>query len=261
MSKELTWKEAIIKVLQDAGAPMHYADISQAILDQGLRKPTATPAKTVAANITSSLMKGPPSPFKKFAPSIYGLAHMEASVPDAVAQPDGSTQPDEEMGLINAFGMFWSRDQVMWDPTDPALLGVQQAGSKTVNFANQAGVYILYDGSRPIYVGRVTEPRMGKRLRDHTRDRLTGRWDRFSWFGVRGVRENGTLSAIPSAELAVTELIATMEALLIEGLEPPQNRKQGDGFKAVEFIQETDPKLLKAKQKDMLQKLLEQAGM
>lgn len=260
MSENLTWKQAIIKVLQDAGSPMHYADISQAILDQGLRKSIAMPANTVAANITTSLAKGPSSPFKKFDTGIYGLTYMEASVPDAVAQPDSSAQVDEEMGLINAFGMFWSRDQVMWDPTDPALLGVQQAGSKTVNFTNQVGVYILYDGSRPIYVGRVTEPRMGKRLRDHTRDRLTGRWNRFSWFGVRSVQENATLGPIPSAELAVADLIATMEALLIEGLEPPQNRKQGDGFKAVEFIQETDPKLLKAKQKHMLQKLLDQAG-
>jgi len=30
-----------------------------------------------------------------------------------------------------------------------------------------------------------------------------------------------------------------MEALLIEGLEPPKNRQQGDGYNAVEFIQTT----------------------
>ena len=69
----------------------------------------------------------------------------------------------------------------------PRLLGVQQTGSTPVNFTEQVGVYVLYDVHRPVYVGRVTEPRIGIRLFDHTRDRLTGRWDRFSWFGVRGV--------------------------------------------------------------------------
>jgi hypothetical protein len=36
-----------------------------------------------------------------------------------------------------------------------------------------------------------------------------------------------------------------MEALLIEGLEPPQNRKKGDAFRAVEFLQVEDPNIEK----------------
>jgi hypothetical protein len=42
-------------------------------------------------------------------------------------------------------------------------------------------------------------------------------------------------------------LITTMEALLIEGLEPPQNRKRGDDFKAVEFLQVEDPEIHKSR--------------
>jgi hypothetical protein len=38
-----------------------------------------------------------------------------------------------------------------------------------------------------------------------------------------------------------------MEALLIEGLEPPQNRKRGDDFSAVEYLQAENPKLKKKK--------------
>ena len=34
-----------------------------------------------------------------------------------------------------------------------------------------------------------------------------------------------------------------MEAVLIEGLEPRQNRKRGDDFQAIEFLQVEDPKL------------------
>jgi len=33
---------------------------------------------------------------------------------------------------------------------------------------------------------------------------------------------------------------------LIEGLEPPQNRKRGDDFRAVEFLQVEDPDIQKA---------------
>ncbi|HOD20430.1 MAG TPA: hypothetical protein PKM02_09570 [Candidatus Fermentibacter daniensis] len=84
------------------------------------------------------------------------------------------------------------------------------------------------------------------RLKDHTHDRLEGRWDRFSWFGVYPVRDDGNLSDENTNEYRqpVYErniLIVTMEALLIEGLEPPQNRKRGDDFRGIEFIQEEDP--------------------
>jgi hypothetical protein len=34
-----------------------------------------------------------------------------------------------------------------------------------------------------------------------------------------------------------------MEALLIESVEPSQNRKRGDEFRAVEFLQAEDPEL------------------
>jgi hypothetical protein len=38
-------------------------------------------------------------------------------------------------------------------------------------------------------------------------------------------------------------VIATMEGVLIEGLNPRQNRKRGDDFQAIEFLQVEDPKL------------------
>jgi hypothetical protein len=50
-------------------------------------------------------------------------------------------------------------------------------------------------------------------------------------------------------------LIVTLEARLIEGLEPPQNRKRGDDFRAVEFQQTEDPGIGKARFQWMLQEL------
>ncbi|WP_396909912.1 HTH domain-containing protein [Mycolicibacterium sp.] len=253
----MQWKQAIAKVLRDSGEPMHYADIAQAIIDLGYRKNVgATPAATVSANLSESMRAGSKSQFVKVNRGVYALRGMDrTSRPAPQEQSDEAVETSREMGLINAFGMFWSRNQVAWQTKMPRLLGVQQTGSTPVNFTGQAGVYVLYDIHRPIYVGRVTEPRMGLRLFDHTRDRLTSRWDRFSWFGVRAVTGEGTLTPVPTAEIAINTLIATMEALLIEGLEPPQNRRQGDGFNAVEFIQTVDPEVEKKQKRTLLEQM------
>lgn len=255
----MPWRLAMIRVLQEAEGPLHYSEIAQAIIDKQYRIDVgATPSATVAANLSEHSQT-----FARVARGVYALAERpvnEQPLP-VDAAGDDAEEDAQEMGLINAFGMFWSRDLVMWRSTMPKVLGVQQSGSAIVNFTSQAGVYVLHDKSRAIYVGRVTEPRMGLRLFEHTRDRLSGRWDRFSWFGVRGVRSNGELAPIPSSGIAVSSLIATMEALLIEGLEPPQNRRQGDGFNAVEFIQAMDGEVSQARDRRVLDQLAQRAGL
>lgn len=259
----MPWRKAIIEVLRDSASPLHYAEIAQAIIDSGLRvKVGATPAATVAVYLSEAIRSDTDAPFVKVERGVYAFRDsLAASMSQPIEEADEARADAREMGLINAFGMFWSRDRVAWRTGMPNLLGVQQSGSAEVNFTAQAGVYVLYDGSRPIYVGRVTESRLGMRLFEHTRDRLTGRWDRFSWFGVRGVQDNGELSGVPTSGIAVSSLIATMEALLIEGLEPPQNRRQGDGFNAVEFIQVTDPDIERERNKQIVAQLTQRSGL
>lgn len=258
-SMEMSWQDAILKVLEESPEPVHYHDIAQAVIDRGYRVNVgAIPANTVATNLSKWLRDKVIGVGKGF----YTLrAEGTGAEPGSSSCIAGGLSSDpaadtEEMGLINAFGMFWRRIEVDWRSRTPRLMGVQQPGSTQVDFATQAGVYLLYDGNRVVYVGRVVEPRLAARLWEHTRDRLTGRWDRFSWFGVRSVTSNGTLSPIPSAGIEVRTLIATMEALLIEGLEPPQNRRQGDGFSAVEFIQVPDPALEEQRRRELLVDLL-----
>jgi hypothetical protein len=41
------------------------------------------------------------------------------------------------------------------------------------------------------------------------------------------------------------KLIPALEAVLIEAMEPRQNRKRGDDLAAVEFIQRVDPEIEK----------------
>ena len=240
---ELAWREAIMGVLPDNGDPVHYTEIAQAILDRGLKSTVgATPAASVAASISLSRQnEGSASPFVRVSRGYYALRTTGAVAPVAAAEQETT----DETGFVNAFGMYWRRDKVLWK-AGPVILGQQQPGSQPVDFCAQTGVYLLHDGNRVVYVGRTTDQPLGVRLRQHISDRLNGRWDRFSWFGVLPVKEDGTLAAAPPEAFSINNLIATMEALLIEGLEPPQNRKRGDDFSAVEFLQVQDPELEKA---------------
>lgn len=245
---DLGWREAIVQVLQDAGEPMHYTDIAEAIADQELRSDFgATPAASVNATISMSLQNDRDgSPFVRVARGQYYLrnAPERLATPGAAPEDEG-VSTTEETGLINAFGMYWARDKVLWKTT-PQILGQQQPGSTPVDFSGQKGVYLLHDARDVVYVGRTTDQPLGVRLKQHTTDRLNGRWDRFSWFGVYGVTEEGALARNHSESFSLENLIVTMEALLIEGLEPPQNRKRGDDFRAVEFLQVEDPELEKS---------------
>lgn len=109
----------------------------------------------------------------------------------------------------------------------------------------------LYDHHTVVYVGRSIERPLGKRLLEQTADRLNSRWNRFSWFGLLDVNDTGQLVETPfNNTLAGT--IATLEALLIEALEPPQNRKRGDDLSAIEYIQDIDAELRNREMQDKL---------
>jgi hypothetical protein len=247
MTKNLSWRDAIVEVLKDAAEPLHYTDIAEQIAERELKTDFgATPAASVNATMTVSLQnEGDASPFVRMGRGLYALRTAVGAMGATAILPQAMEEPDET-GLINAFGMYWSRDKVLWK-SSPRILGQQQPGSSPVDFAGQKGVYLLHDARIVVYVGRTTDQPLGKRLAQHTVDRLNGRWDRFSWFGVCSVVSDGTLQLADTPQSNVNALIVTMEALLIEGLEPPQNRKRGDEFKAIEYLQVEDPEINKSK--------------
>lgn len=239
---EKSWYDAVIHVLRERGSAMHYADIAEQIEAQGLRENLgATPATSVNVAISNSFKQEKKrSPFVRIARGIYSLKEHADKVE---TEENKLSEPEAEAGFINALGMYWSRSEVLWSATSPRILGQQQTGSTEVDFYDQRGVYLLYDRRDVIYVGRAIDQPLGARLKQHTIDRLNGRWDRFSWFGIRTVGENGTLRSPSGDRYGADMLIATMEAVLIEGLEPRQNRKRGDDFRAVEFLQVLDAEL------------------
>ena len=255
----MSWREAIAKVLAEANAPLHYSEISEKILSRGYYKTDgATPSATVNAQISSSIKhEGDESPFLRVGKGTFSLrsrtdlAELPVSAPKATAEPiPAEAEIEASESIIQSFGMYWQRDLVVWK-NGPRMYGQQQASAKPVDFGRQKGIYILYDHHTVVYVGRSIDRPLGKRLYEHTVDRLGSRWNRFSWFGLLDVTNEGDLREVPvKASLAV--LVATLEALLIEALEPPQNRKRGDDFSAIEYIQDVDPELKEREIKNTL---------
>lgn len=246
---EKSWKEAIKKVLAESESPLHYTEISEQILSRGYYETEgATPAATVNAQLASSIKHdGDKSPFIRVGKGIFALkiAPSEAIIPLSPTSKQLQTLAESDVmlsdSIIHSLGMYWQRDLVVWRK-EPRMYGKQQALSKPVDFGKQKGIYILYDHHTVVYIGRSIDRPLGKRLFEHTIDRLGSRWNRFSWFGLLDVTQDGNLRET-ALNTTLASLIATLEALLIEALEPPQNRKRGDDFSAIEYIQDIDPEL------------------
>ncbi len=258
MASELTWRQAIEKVLGASATPLHYKEITERIIADGLRKSLgATPSATVNAHIAASIKHdGAQSPYVRVAKGIITLAKSAtAQTITATGQltptvPE-SEESEEQYEIVTSFGMFWRRNAVEWSAT-PKLFGMQQIGATPVDFNKQLGIYLLYDGREVIYIGRTTDRPLGRRLYEHTSDRMAARWDRFSWFGLLPVSDKGALGSLP-VSFDAAKLIPALEAILIEALEPRQNRKRGDDLSAVEYIQREDPEIQKKKVKESLE--------
>lgn len=259
---ELTWDDAIVEALKQAGEALHYTDIVDKIAELQLRKDLGPNPNSVVSTRLSIMLAQNTFPIRRVRRGEY--IHTDSiKQQEAVAQPipDGrvaggsgpiSTEIVEETGLVTAFGMYWKRGGVKWC-TSPQLLGKQR--DSNVDFTGQQGVYVLHDMHRPIYVGQAEAERLGKRLNDHTRDRLASRWDRFSWFGLLPVDSTtGKLGPSPIT-LSTQGLLTTLEALLMEVLETPLNRRRGDFLSSIEWFQVEDPEIHRESARAILSEL------
>lgn len=260
----MTWHEAIQHVLAEKGEPMHYQDVTDRIFELDLRRNYgATPRRTVNSHLTTSIKRDrTASPYIQVAKATFALRtalstnakHSPGRISyDEALESSVEEAELEEVGLIQAFGMYWQRDAVHWR-NNPSILGRQQIGAETVDFSKQLGVYLLHDGREVTYVGRSTDRPIGQRLYEHTKDRLQARWNRFSWFGLLRVTEDGRLVEA-QATLSLDLVAVTLEAVLIEGLEPRQNRRRGDGFNATEYLQADDPEIQRRQTHQLLDSL------
>lgn len=150
--------------------------------------------------------------------------------------------------MIQNFGILWQRKwlHVGSSSSRGTLLG-KARGRGAIDFREQIGIYVLYDKDMlPVYVGQAGNgnAKLFHRLKSHQRDHLSNRWEYFSWFGLRRINTNGSLSEIDHIEKTFRSdgqnLLDEFEGILIAAMEPRLN-KQGAKFKgAIQFIQEID---------------------
>ena len=255
---EMPWKDAIIKVLQDADRPLHYREITQLIGDRGLKSLSgATPDMTVNSRLHSMLEPN----HSLFDDRIRktGKGTFEFLNPDSVQPEEEPTIDDEEQDhdpnhivRVPAYGLYWEKEKVRWGSGD--ILGRLAKGATVFNFAEQKGVYLLHNRSSVAYVGRTTDS-LYARLHAHNRNRdhKSMRWDSFSWFGFRDVKDNGELNPMPD-QVDSAHLISILEAVLIEALEPPINDRRGD-FLGIQYKQVPDHEIAKEQSRSFLQDL------
>lgn len=245
----MSWLSAIKKVLSDSGEAMHYKDITEKIISKQLIKTKIgpTPSATVSSYLTTNK-----DIFQRVERGMYILKETFE-----INKSNLSKGKDENDSIITSFGMFWNRNFIVWR-NKPSLLGRENAKSDTIDFKEQIGVYLLYDGREIIYVGRSSDQSISQRLNTHTTDRLSSRWDRFSWFGLLPIDENGKLIKA-SKNYNLSFVISTLEAILIEALEPCKNRQGGKGFSSIEYIQKEDPEIEKRRNIKLIEDIIQES--
>jgi len=153
--------------------------------------------------------------------------------------------------LVRSVGLFWQEKDVFWGAGSKAgsLLGVplKNTTAKPTDFREQIGIYALYADYDLVYVGQAGagEGTLFSRLKNHRKNDLAGRWNRFSWFGVLRVLQSNKLSSRTEAlhpELA--SVLNHIEAILIHAVEPPMNSQGGRfGENVTRYKQIRDPRL------------------
>lgn len=236
---DLSWIEAIQKVLTESNSAMHYTEISDKIAANGLRENLGlTPARTVSSYITNDInSKGNNSLFIRCEPGRYILS---SNIEKNNLQELKKEEEEKAKSLITSFGMYWDKEKVIWS-RNPDLFGRQKNAENPINFKRQIGIYLLHDMMGTLYVGQSFDRPISVRLNEHNNDRHAGRWQKFSWFGIYNVNENGSLNeTLVNRELDYKILIDTFEAILIESMEPRQNRRRGNNLEDFEYLQDVN---------------------
>ena len=241
-SENLGWEEAVRRVLQASLDPLTPDQVVHGIRERNLRELGATPKPSVAARLSIMLKEGKVERPER---GVYRLSTSN-SIPVS-AEAIAEAEEEATITSVAAYGLYWERDKVNWNPgrgrgNRIQLLGSPDDSDVEIDFSNQWGIYLLHNRLDVMYVGRTTDSLLG-RLRDHnTRDRRNARWDRFSWFGFRQVKEDGSLSD-EIATIDTRMMITILEAVMIEAFIPPLNDKGGDLMGTI-YRQVEDPTLV-----------------
>lgn len=158
-----------------------------------------------------------------------------------------TTTDSQNKNMITHYGLFWSEESVFWGrQKNPGELkgrvspttGRRGASTKEErkeheeNFRDYVGIYCLYGGGQLLYVGEAglgTKSTLFKRLMQHRKGPMSGRWDKFSWFGC--------LKGLEEREISHLDALAQLEAILISITNPRFNKQSGTFANARQVFQ------------------------
>lgn len=242
--KTNNWEVGILAVLKNNGSAMSYHKIADEILDESLvDTDTQNPYISVNNYLRKLMVDGK---VKRVERGVYILTEHYQDYINANQNPntegfvDQEDLPEEEEVVdnpISAYGRFWSRRLFM--DNNYQLFGIYFKKTRSTNrqmpepviFSDKAGIYLLHKGYQVIYVGRASSKRLAERLKEHCGDLLRNRWDNFSWFSIDDATKDECLSIKPD------DMLASLEALLIEVMGSDNNMRRGDNFSDKEYEQ------------------------
>lgn len=146
--------------------------------------------------------------------------------------------------MITHYGLFWSERDVFWGrqknpgrllgriktPLDRPGAPSKEEIAKATDFRDYIGLYCLYGDGELLYVGQAgigSTNTLFSRLKDHLKGPLSGRWDRFSWFGRESCSGKTELKAA----------LSQLEAVSIAIVNPGFNRQSGSFNGATQVFQ------------------------
>ena len=157
----------------------------------------------------------------------------------------------QDNNMITHYGLFWSERSVFWGRQKKSgeLLGrskpktgrrgastKEQREEKQREYRDFVGIYCLYGGGELLYVGEAglgTKSTLFKRLKDHRKGPMSGRWDKFSWFGCERLEEREE-----GPRITHVAALAQLEAILISITNPRFNKQSGTFANAVQVFQD-----------------------
>ncbi|MBI4704306.1 MAG: winged helix-turn-helix domain-containing protein [Deltaproteobacteria bacterium] len=234
--------EAALEVLKAAKQPMTALAITDEAMRRGLLDAKGkTPDQSMGAALYTSIKQlRSGSPFEQPGRGLFVLRRARGRGKGRLGEAGAPRGGRPEGSIFAAMGLFWSKADVDW--SSKSLLGRLRASGQPANLWDQRGIYALYADFRLAYVGQAGS--IGDGLRGHTQDDLAGRWDAFSWFGLRRVLRDGALASPARVKLAsVASFLNHAEALLIAVAEPPQNGASGRWNDVPRYLQVRAPPL------------------
>jgi hypothetical protein len=230
--------KSISKMLTEAFEPMDYEEIAVELAINGeIRAFGAMPRNLIYSTIETAIREeGDSCAFVKTYPGVYIMRQNAKPAHLTAARACASERVRDQIGIISCYGQSWRRDRVQWKP-GPEIIGCQFQESTKIDFCGQIGIYALHSENDSVeFVGDTGNSNLGDCLFEHTQGRLSGRWQRFSFYGFRPISDDGSLGQLDVASKSAASL-ASMRSILVEVANPRANKRCYDWFSTLEFVQ------------------------